>query len=189
MASETYELMRHLTSPIVAITAAHDGRVNGQIVNSAGRASLIPSVPRVMVWLAKYHLTHDVVLASGAFAMHILRTEQLKLVHRLGFRTGRDGAKLQDGEWRTLKSGSPVLRQCYGYFDCRVFRTLDMGPSTLVIGSVLEAGQGEGEGAVLTSPHWRANMPEEWREEFEAQLAEAQQIGEAYLREHPEFAT
>ncbi len=66
MASETYELMRHLTSPIVAITAAHEGRVNGQIVNSAGRSSLIPSAPRVMVWLAKYHLTHDMVLASGA---------------------------------------------------------------------------------------------------------------------------
>jgi len=189
VASETYELMRHLTSPIVAITAAHEGRVNGQIVNSAGRSSLIPSVPRVMVWLAKYHLTHDMVLASGAFAMHILRTEQLELVHRLGFRTGRDGEKLRAGEWQTLQSGSPVLRECYAYFDCRIFRTLDIGPSTLVIGSVLEAGAGEGTGDVMTSPYWRANMPVEWRAEFEAQLVEAQEIGAAYLREHPEFAT
>ena len=188
MSTDTYELMRNLTSPIVAGTASHEGRVNGQIVNSAGRASLIPSVPRVMVWLAKYHLTHDMVLASGAFALHLLRTEQLDLVYRLGFRTGRDGDKLVDGEWEARQGGSPVLKRCYGFFDCRVFRTLDVGPSTLIIGSVLEAGRGEGSGDVMTSPYWREHMPEEWRPEFERQLVEAQAIGEAWLAAHPEGA-
>lgn len=185
---ETYQFLRHLTSPIVAVTAAHGGRVNGQIANSAGRASIVPGLARVLVSLSKEHLTHDMVLASGAFCLHLLRTSQMDLVHRLGFASGRSVPKLSDGEWTPGPSRSPVLRDCYAYLDCRLYRTLDLGPGTLVIGRVLEAGAGAGEGDVLTSPYWRANMPEAWRPDYERDLREAQAFARRYLEAHPEAA-
>jgi flavin reductase (DIM6/NTAB) family NADH-FMN oxidoreductase RutF len=41
-----YLMLRHLTSPVVAITSAAEGRKNGMIANSAQRASLVPTSPR-----------------------------------------------------------------------------------------------------------------------------------------------
>ena len=182
----TYELLRNLTSPVVAVTAAHEGRVNGQIANSGGRASLIPSIPRVLVQLSKEHLTHAMVLASGAFCLHLLRTSQVQMVYRLGFATGHDAPKLTAEDYRLGESGSPILKECFAYFDCQVSRTLDLGPSTLIVGNVLAAGEGAGDGDLMTSPFWRANMPEAWRPSYEADLKRAQEFAKKYIASHPD---
>ena len=42
----TYQLLRNLTSPVVAITAERNGKENGMISDAAVRASIVPSVPR-----------------------------------------------------------------------------------------------------------------------------------------------
>ena len=64
-------------------------------------ASLVPEAPRVLVELAQASLTHDLVLASRVFALHLLpafpdaalRTS-LSLVHTLGMRSGHHGDKM-----------------------------------------------------------------------------------------------
>ena len=38
----------------------------------------------------------------------------------------------------------------------------------------------------MTSAYRRANMPEEWRPAYEADLREAQRFAEEYVRQHPE---
>ena len=83
---------------IVAITAAHDGRENGLISSTAVTASLLPESPRLTVQLSKANLTHDLVLASGALAVHFLPDDErgLALFRALGTRTGRETPKLDD---------------------------------------------------------------------------------------------
>jgi hypothetical protein len=56
----------------VAVTTVHEGRANGLISLSAGAAAIVPEAPRVTISLTKYNLTHDLVLNSGAFVMHLL---------------------------------------------------------------------------------------------------------------------
>ena len=40
----TYQLLRNLTSPVVAITAERNGKENGMISDAAVRASIVPTV-------------------------------------------------------------------------------------------------------------------------------------------------
>src|SRR5438046_9826300 len=93
---ETYQLLRNLTSPIVAITSERGGKRNGMISDSAVRASIVPAIPQVSVYIHKFNLSHDLIFDTGRFAMHLLRADQFDLVHRLAFTSRRARDKLAD---------------------------------------------------------------------------------------------
>src|SRR5258705_13775490 len=90
----TYQLLRNLTSPVVAITSKRGNKENGMISDAAVRASIAPTVPRVSVYIHKFNYSHDMVFETGPFAMHLLHTQQFDIVRRLGFFSGKDQYKL-----------------------------------------------------------------------------------------------
>src|SRR6266702_1875427 len=155
----TYQLLRNLTSPVVAITAERRGKENGMISDAAVRASIVPTIPRLSVYIHKFNYSHDLIFETGRFVLHLLRDDQFDLIHRLG----------------TL--GVPVLGDCYAHFECRVANVMDTGSSTCFLGDVVAVGHGAADGpsgTVMTAAHFRANMRTEWRAEYEALLRTAQ---------------
>jgi len=177
----TYQLLRNLTSPVVAITAERNGKGNGMISDAAVRASIVPMVPRVSVYIHKFNYSHDMIFETGRFAMHLLHTKQLDVVRRLGFVSGRDRDKLAGLPHHRGVLGVPVLDECFAHFECSVANVMDTGSSTLFLGDVVAVGCGaapglEPRGELLTATYFRANMPAEWRVEYEAKLKDAQQV-------------
>jgi len=174
---QVYQLLRNLTSPIVAITCRRGEKRNGMILDSAVRASIVPTVPRVSVYIHKFNFSHDLVFETGRFALHLLRDDQFELIHHLGFVSGRAREKLADVPHRVGTLGVPVLDDCYAHFECRVANVMDTGSSTCFLGDVVAVGHGAAaapSGRVMTAAHFRANMPAEWRSEYEHLLAAAQ---------------
>ena len=173
-------LLSALWTPLVAVSAAHEGKASAQIAVSAHGASIVPDRPRVLAMLWKTNLTHDLALASRAFGLHVLRADQDELVHRLGFVSGRETDKLAGLAQHTGESGSPLLDDCAGWLDCRVVATLDGGDMTCFLADVID-------GALLgeaNAPLWwrdlRRRMPSAWQAEWDAK-----QVGEqAFAREH-----
>jgi flavin reductase (DIM6/NTAB) family NADH-FMN oxidoreductase RutF len=174
-------LLEQLWAPLVALTAAHDGRRNGLIASTAVTASLLPEAPRIVVDLAKANLTCDLVLASGAFAVHMLPAapatalrRSLELVRLLGMRSGRDGDKMAGVETRPGITGSPILVDALAYLEARVASTLEADEVTVVLADVVGGGGASVEG--LTIEHVRERMPADWAREWderrERELAE-----------------
>lgn len=177
----TYQLLRNLTSPVVAITSERQGKQNGMISDAAVRASIVPSVPRLSVYIHKFNYSHDMIFETGRFGLHLLHTKQLDVVRRLGFFSGRDQDKLAGIPHHKGKTGVPVLDECFAHFECAVANVMDTGSSTLFLGDVVAVGRGnaaglEPRGELLTASYFRSNMPAEWRTEYEAKLGEAQQV-------------
>jgi flavin reductase (DIM6/NTAB) family NADH-FMN oxidoreductase RutF len=177
----TYQLLRNLTSPVVAITSERKGKKNGMISDAAVRASIVPSVPRLSVYIHKFNYSHDMIFETGRFGLHLLHTKQFDLVRRLGFSSGRDQDKLAGIPHHTGTTGVPVLDECFAHFECTVVNAMDTGSSTLFLGDVSAVGCGalaglEPKGELLTATYFRTNMPAEWRIEYEAKLGEAQQV-------------
>jgi flavin reductase (DIM6/NTAB) family NADH-FMN oxidoreductase RutF len=182
----TYQLLRTFTSPVVAITSEHGGRTNGMISDSAVRASIVPTIPRLSVYIHKFNLSHDMVFESGRFVMHLLRQDQFDLIHRLGFVSGRTRDKLADVPHHTGRLGAPVLDDCYAHFECRVVNAMDTGSSTCFLGDVTEVGHGAAtasRGEVMTAAYFRANMPPAWRKDYEEHLMAAQRFAEERSRD------
>lgn len=183
----TYQLLRNLTSPVVAVTSIRAGKKNGMILDSAVRASIVPTIPRLSVYIHKFNYSHDMVYETGRFCVHLLHTKQFDVVRRLGFVSGRDQDKLAGVPHHAGKLGLPVLDACYAHFECSVANVMDTGSSTCFLGDVVEVGYGKAAaldptGELMTATYFRANMPAEWRQEYEVKLKEAQAFAERRSR-------
>ena len=183
----TYQLLRNLTSPVVAVTSRRGDKTNGMILDSAVRASIVPSVPRISVYIHKFNYSHDIVYETGRYVLHLLHTKQFEIVRRLGFASGRDQDKLAGIPHHAGTTGLPVLDDCFAHFECEIANVMDTGSSTLFLGDVVAVGCGalpglEPKGELMTAGYFRSNMPPEWRSEYEVKLAEAQTIGATMSR-------
>lgn len=176
---ETYELLRNLTTPVVAITVEWQGKRNGMIADSAMRASLSKQTPRVSVLIHKWNLSHDLIRHSGRFALHLLHTRQFDVVYKLGFASGRDRDKLSDIPYRISAEGCPILEDCYAYLLCRVVNLMDAGGATCYLADVVAAGRGPGR-KVMTAQYLRTKLPTKWLEPFLTRLKEAQEFSDTH---------
>src|SRR5262245_8153688 len=147
-ANPVAETLAALWSPVLAITTHHQGRDNGMAAATGVFASLVPEAPRVLVELAQASLTHDLVLASRVFALHLLPatpTEALRaslsLVHTLGMRSGHHGDKMTGIAARPGVTGCPILADALTYVEARVVGTLDGGDLTVFLADVVGGGR------------------------------------------------
>ena len=168
-----YPLLRHLTPPVVAVTTAADGEHNGMIANSAQRASLVPALPRISLYVSKVNHSHDLAYRSGLLTVHLLRQDQWQLIWQLGLQSGRDGDKLKGLEVRTGETGCPYLADAIAAFEGRVINAMDAGAATFFLLDVV-AVHGGTEGPVMTSEHFRRHMPDDKKLLYEARLLAAQ---------------
>lgn len=177
-----YTLLRNLTSPVVAITTSAGGRRNGLIVNSAQRASLVPTIPRVSIYLSKINYSHDLIYTSGVFGLHLLRNDQFDLIFQLGFQSGRVARdKLAGLGIVQGKIGCPLLEDCIAGVECQVVNALDTGASTFFLGEVVNVIEGR-PGPVMSSDFFRDNLSAERKWEYENNLRAAQSELEALTK-------
>jgi flavin reductase (DIM6/NTAB) family NADH-FMN oxidoreductase RutF len=176
-------VLEELWGPIAALTAAHDRRANGLITSTAVTASLLPEAPRVSVLLARSSLTHDLVRASGAFALHLLPAKppspSLELFRRLGLASGHDGPKLDGVAWRVGTTGAPVLDEALAYVEARVADRLETREITVFVGDVVAGGRLR-EGTALTIDGVRARLSgadlAAWSARREDELRQAREL-------------
>jgi flavin reductase (DIM6/NTAB) family NADH-FMN oxidoreductase RutF len=164
-------VLDRLWAPIVAVTAAHGGRENGLISSTVVTASLLPESPRVAVQLSKTNLTHDLVHASGALAVHFLPDDErgLELFRALGIQTGRETSKLDGIATAPARTGAPILLEAVAYVEGRVAATHVVETSTIVVADIV-GGERFHDVPVLTIDAVRERLPREWAEEWERRL-------------------
>lgn len=171
--NDSYELLRNLTSPVVAITSRRGDKLNGMISDGAVRASIVPDIPRAAVFIHKVNYSHDLIFETGRFGLHILHDGQFEVIHKLGFFSGRDHDKLADIPHRLGQLGLPVLEDCYAAFECDVINVMDTGASTCFLGEAKAVHRGPGQ-RPMTPAYMREHMPESWTDAYVRNLGWAQ---------------
>lgn len=177
-----YALLRHLTLPVVAVTSSEGGRANGMIANGAQRASLVPALPRISLYINKTNHTHGLVYRTGVLGVHLLRRDHWSLIWRLGFESGRDKDKMEGLDARRGETGVPLLTDVLAAFECRVVNAMDAGGATIFLADVVSVAEGR-QGEVMTSDFFRENMPADRKRQYESLLAKAQEQLAAGSRE------
>jgi flavin reductase (DIM6/NTAB) family NADH-FMN oxidoreductase RutF len=169
-AAASLRLLSWLWTPLVVVTASADGRRSGQVAVTAHGASIVAQRPRLSVALWKDNLTHDLVVASGAFAVHLLRDDQDEVVYRFGLQSGRTVDKFEGIEHETGVTGSPLLRDCLAVFECCTIQRMDGGDHTVFLGEVVN-GLSRGEGSPLWWRDLRPRIPPAQLATWEAKQA------------------
>ncbi len=158
-------LMGRLWSPLAAVTSRWQGRTNAQIAVAIAAAAIVPDRPRVLVQIYKENYSHDLIYRSRAFALNFLRKDQLQLIKDFGFVSGAARDKLAAVEYGEKVTGSPVLKDCLGYLDCRVVNGMDGGDMTCFLAEVVD-GYADPDPEPLTWREARRRIPSEWNEEW-----------------------
>jgi flavin reductase (DIM6/NTAB) family NADH-FMN oxidoreductase RutF len=159
--------------PVVAVTTQCKGRDNGMIVLSGAVASVIPDAMRMSVNICKSNFTHDLVLKSGIFAMHMLVSgdaealaRSAEIVTALGGHSGRDGDKMGCLNVKRGVSGAPVLLDALSVVECRVVQTFESEEMSIFVGDVI-ANEKLGKGLPLTAVQLWGALPPEWTHDYE----------------------
>jgi flavin reductase (DIM6/NTAB) family NADH-FMN oxidoreductase RutF len=156
----------------VAVTTICDGRANGLISLSAGAGGIVPEAQRVTISLTKYNLTHDLVMQSGVFAMHLLSNEpdtidaSLAIIMGLGGSSGRDGDKMGAFATKPGETGSPILVDALSYVEGRVCGTLDAEENSIFLADVVGAERFRKGGRLDIGEAW-SKLPPAWIEQYE----------------------
>lgn len=135
------EILGRTDRELWLVTAADGARRGGLIATFVCHASLVASLPRVLIALARHHHTCELVEASGAFGLHLIGREHLDLVWRFGLESGRDTEKLAGLNHEAATTGAPLLTDVLGWLDCRVEARLDMGDRMVFVAEVVDARQ------------------------------------------------
>ena len=147
------------------VTAADGARRGGLIATFVCHASLVESLPRMLVAVAKHHHTWELIEADGAFGLHLLGQKQVDLVWRFGLESGRGADKLSGVPCETGVTGAPLLADVLAWLECRVEARYDMGDRTIYLAQVVNARQMSDE-PPLTMKHLLQIAPRERLEEL-----------------------
>ena len=178
-------MMTHLWAPMAAVTSAWQGKHNAQIAVAISAASIVLEKPRVAIKIQKANFSHDMIYQSGAFALNFLRPDQVHLIPKFGLVSGRDSEKLADVAYSLGPSGSPLLEESWGFFDCRVINALDGGDLTCFLGDVLEGNTLTDDGPLWWRDAQRL-LPAEVMAEWDLKISQEREHS-ASLMDHIDF--
>ncbi len=130
--------VQKLSYGVYIISSKKDGKLNGQIANTAFQITSEP--PTVAISINKLNLTHEYIQSSKVFTISILSKEApMTLIGQFGFKSGRDIDKFKDVKHKTGITGAPVvLEQTVGFMECEVLSSTDVGTHTVFVGKIID---------------------------------------------------
>lgn len=164
-------VLSYFWTPLVAIGCGHGGQINAQISVSTFGASIVPDRPRLLCVLYKANFTHELVTEKGSFSVCLLARDQVDLIPRLGFVSGRHEDKMAGLEVGVTPEGNPILKGCLAWLECEVIEGFDLGDATCFLAAVTEIER-LGAGEPLVWARVRPTLPEDWLEQWEQKIAD-----------------
>lgn len=137
----------------VTVVTANDanGAPFGFTANSFTSVSLDP--PMVLVCVANTSRNFDALIKATGFAVNILAENQIEVSNTFA-RPVED--RFASVDWHKGPNGAPILEEVTAWFDCSMYKTVDAGDHTILIGQVenfattATPGLGYARGAYVT---------------------------------------
>jgi flavin reductase (DIM6/NTAB) family NADH-FMN oxidoreductase RutF len=129
--SQLREIMRHVPSSVVVVTAVHDGAPIGMTVGSFTSASLDP--PLVSFFAGKSSTTWPFIEVAGRFCVNVLSARQ---PHVAASFAARGADRFGGRAWTLSPLGSPLLEGVLAWLDCELYAVHEVGDHVSVAGLV-----------------------------------------------------
>lgn len=141
-------------SGVTVVTTAHEGLLYGMTASSFSSVSLTP--PLILVCIAKYAYTHQILLDAGSFGVNILSAEQADLGKRFAEKHAEYINRFADLDVVYGEYGVPLLSRVMAWLDCKTYQVVDAGDHSVFIGEVLSTQINGGEPLLYFNRKWGA---------------------------------
>jgi flavin reductase (DIM6/NTAB) family NADH-FMN oxidoreductase RutF len=137
--SEIYHLL-HPKVTFFLTSIGRDGSPN--VMTCAWATPVSEEPPVVVVCVSKEHYTAELIRQTKEFVINIPTKRLLKELWICGKTSGRDTDKFQKAKLEIIKAKkvkAPVIKNCIGHIECRLWKTVDAGECHAFFGKVLSA--------------------------------------------------
>ena len=122
-----------VTGVTVVTTIDSAGRPRGFTANSFTSVSLDP--PLVLVCIAHTAGSYPLFSTTPHFAINILSEEQRPISGRFA---SKEADKFAQVQWRSGRTGSPLIAGTVAWLDCRMEQQIDAGDHLILVGRVVD---------------------------------------------------
>jgi flavin reductase (DIM6/NTAB) family NADH-FMN oxidoreductase RutF len=131
------QVLGRFATGVTVITVCKDDLKRGMTANAFTSVSLNP--PLILVSVDKKADTHSLMIEAEAFCVNILPEHRREWSDWWAGKAPKDVDQFANMPYSTKATGSPVLDECLGYIDCKVWARYEGGDHTLFVGEVQEA--------------------------------------------------
>jgi len=129
----------HFYPSVTAVVVVRYGDVtNGMAV--AWNMGLSSNPPLFGVLIAPKRYTHELIEKAGEFTVNFLPAEKSELIAIFGRISGREINKFKEYNIQVEPSksiASPVLKEAYASYECKLQKIIPTGDHSLIVGEVL----------------------------------------------------
>jgi len=131
--------------PTVLITSKLGDKLN--VMTAAWQMPVSFKPLLVATAIGHGRFSHDLILESREFVISIPHANMTEEVLCCGTHSGRDGNKFKICGLTPLKAkkvNAPVIHECIGHIECRLYSHHEAGDHTIFVGEVVEAAVKDG---------------------------------------------
>lgn len=131
------QVLGRFATGVTVITTRKGDRKHGMTANAFSSVSLDP--PLVLVSVDRRTEMHTLLQEGDSFCVNILPEHHQDWSAWWAGKAPKDGDQFATIPHSEKATGCPVLDDCVGYIDCKIWARYDGGDHTLFIGEVQEA--------------------------------------------------
>jgi flavin reductase (DIM6/NTAB) family NADH-FMN oxidoreductase RutF len=140
--NQALQLINH--GPTILVTVM--GEKGPNIITLAWSTPVSIRPPLLAISVAPARYSHDLILNSGEFVVNVPNASLLKQVHLCGTVSGRNRDKFKEAGLTPLpasKVKAPLIEECIGHIECRLYAHYTAGDHTIFIGQVVAGSVNE----------------------------------------------
>ncbi len=137
--SDIYHLL-HPKMTFFLTSISKDGKAN--VMTCAWATPVSEEPPIVIVCVSKEHYTAELIKQTREFVISIPTKRLLKELWICGKTSGRDTDKFKRAKLKITtgkRVKAPVINDCIGHIECKVWKTVDAGECYAFFGRVMSA--------------------------------------------------
>ena len=128
-------IMRYFASAVTVVTSAlESGELFGLTVTAFASVSLDP--PLVLICIRNESTAKDLFIRSKRYCVNILSEDQQSISEK--FSLAGEAGRFLNLDFYSGKGGSPIIRGCIGYIDCRIVEVISRGDHTIFLGEAID---------------------------------------------------
>jgi len=150
-----FEAFFKISYGIYAVCSGSENKRNGYISNTVFQVTSEPA--QFAISCSKNNFTTSIISENKTFSISVLEKDTgPSIIGSFGYRSGRDFDKFKDVNYKTGKTGTPILLDnTIAWFDCKVVNSFDMGSHILFIGELIDSDLCNAEKEELTYSYYR----------------------------------
>ncbi|EGV30013.1 flavin reductase domain protein FMN-binding [Thiorhodococcus drewsii AZ1] len=168
-------------TPLWLVTACDGERRGGLVATSVTRASIVDSLPRMLICIARQHYTWALIESRRRCALHLLQVSDLAAIWRFGLPSGHEVDKYADLDPATTPDANPLYGDAVAWLDGRVEFSADIGDRSLYLLEIVD-GSVLRDAPALTLNRLLKDAPPERRDELQRLYARDQAIDAAAIQ-------